>query len=183
MTSPDRGRRPLVQDARRGGGATHGQPRETPTPDGLSGDGAPGGAAPQPSYYMYVVECADGTWYTGYTDDVERRVAAHNAGRGAKYTRVRLPVALVASAQFATRHEAMSAEWHFKRLTRRPPAPPLPAALDRPRTQTARTATGCLVRADSIVAERFRISVGTCCRLITVQYISSVNNIEIHAFI
>ncbi len=87
-------------------------------PDGLSGDGAPGDAAPQPSYYMYVVECADGTWYTGYTDDVERRVAAHNAGRGAKYTRVRLPVALVASARFATRHEAMSAEWHFKRLTR-----------------------------------------------------------------
>lgn len=118
MTSADRGRRPLVQDARRGGGATHGQPRETPTPGGLSGHGASGDAASQPSYYMYVVECADGTWYTGYTDDVERRVAAHNAGRGAKYTRVRLPVALVASARFATRHEAMSAEWHFKRLTR-----------------------------------------------------------------
>ena len=118
MTSADRGRRPLAQDARRGGGAPHGQPREMSAPDGLSGDGAPGDAAPQPSYYMYVVECADGTWYTGYTDDVERRVAAHNAGRGAKYTRVRLPVALVASARFATRHEAMSAEWHFKRLTR-----------------------------------------------------------------
>lgn len=69
-------------------------------------------------YYMYVVECADGSWYTGYTDDVERRVATHNAGRGAKYTRVRRPVQLIAQAEFATKHEAMSAEWHFKRLSR-----------------------------------------------------------------
>lgn len=70
------------------------------------------------AYYMYVVECADGTWYTGYTDDVQRRVAAHNAGRGARYTRSRLPVTLLASAKFPTRRLAMSAEWHFKRLTR-----------------------------------------------------------------
>lgn len=69
-------------------------------------------------YYMYVVECADGSWYTGYTDDVGRRVAAHNAGRGARYTRSRRPVTLLASAEFPTRGMAMSAEWHFKRLTR-----------------------------------------------------------------
>lgn len=70
------------------------------------------------SYYMYVVECADGTWYTGYTTDVERRVATHNAGKGARYTKVRRPVRLLASALFSTKHEAMSAEYHFKRLSR-----------------------------------------------------------------
>lgn len=67
---------------------------------------------------MYVVRCADGTLYTGYSPDVEARVAAHNAGKGAKYTRARRPVELVASAAFASKHEAMSAEWHFKHLTR-----------------------------------------------------------------
>lgn len=67
---------------------------------------------------MYVVECTDGTLYTGYSPDVEARVAAHNAGKGAKYTKARLPVRLVASAAFETKHEAMSAEWHFKRLSR-----------------------------------------------------------------
>ena len=61
-------------------------------------------------HYMYVLECADGTLYTGYAVDVERRVAVHNAGRGAKYTRSRLPVTLVANAEFASKHDAMSAE-------------------------------------------------------------------------
>lgn len=69
-------------------------------------------------HFMYVVRCADGTLYTGYSPDVEARVAAHNAGRGAKYTKARRPVELVASAAFAGKHEAMSAEWHFKRLAR-----------------------------------------------------------------
>lgn len=69
-------------------------------------------------HYMYVVACADGTWYTGYTTNVERRVAAHNAGRGARYTKARRPVELVACAAFATKHEAMSAEYHFKQLER-----------------------------------------------------------------
>ena len=69
-------------------------------------------------HYMYVVKCADGTLYTGYSPDVEARVAAHNAGKGAKYTKTRRPVELMASAAFETKHEAMSAEWHFKRLSR-----------------------------------------------------------------
>lgn len=69
-------------------------------------------------HYMYVVACADGTWYTGYTTDVERRIAAHNAGRGARYTKTRRPVELVACAAFDTKHEAMSAEYHFKQLER-----------------------------------------------------------------
>ncbi len=71
-----------------------------------------------PSFYLYVLECADGTWYTGYTVDVAERVRAHNAGAGAKYTRSRLPVRLLAQAAYATKHEAMSAEFRFKRLSR-----------------------------------------------------------------
>lgn len=76
-------------------------------------------AAEAPSFFLYVLECADGTWYTGYTVDVAARVQAHNAGAGAKYTRSRLPVRLLVQAAYATKHEAMSAEYRFKRLTRR----------------------------------------------------------------
>lgn len=69
-------------------------------------------------YYAYFVRCADGTLYGGYTDDLSRRLAAHNSGHGAKYTRSRLPVELVYWEQFPTRQEAMSREWHLKRLSR-----------------------------------------------------------------
>lgn len=69
-------------------------------------------------HYLYVLACSDGTLYTGYTVDVARRVAAHNGGRGAKYTRARTPVTLVASAEFETKHDAMSAEYRFKQLSR-----------------------------------------------------------------
>lgn len=71
------------------------------------------------SFFLYVVECVDGTWYTGYTTDVDARLHAHNAGEGAKYTRSRRPVRLIAQASFPTKHEALSAEYHFKRLTRK----------------------------------------------------------------
>lgn len=70
-------------------------------------------------HHMYVLECSDGTLYTGYTVDVEQRLCAHNSGRGAKYTAARRPVRLVAQAAFSTKHEAMSAESRFKRLSRR----------------------------------------------------------------
>ena len=69
-------------------------------------------------YYLYVLECGDGTLYTGYTPDVEARLAQHRAGTGAKYTRGRGPLTLLASAEFPTKHDAMSAEYRFKRLTR-----------------------------------------------------------------
>ena len=69
-------------------------------------------------YYAYMVRCRDGTLYTGYTNDTEKRVMAHNSGKGAKYTRIRLPVELVYSEEFDTKEEAMSREWHIKRLTR-----------------------------------------------------------------
>ncbi|WP_294157674.1 GIY-YIG nuclease family protein [uncultured Selenomonas sp.] len=68
--------------------------------------------------YTYIVRCADGTLYTGWTDDIEKRIAAHNSGHGAKYTRTRLPVTLVHVEQFDTKEAAMSREWHIKRLTR-----------------------------------------------------------------
>ena len=70
-------------------------------------------------FYCYILECADGTLYTGYTDNPERRLAVHNAGKGAKYTRSRLPVKLAALWEFSSKSEAMSAEARIKFLTRR----------------------------------------------------------------
>ena len=69
-------------------------------------------------YFAYIMRCADGTLYTGYTDDITRREAAHNSGRGAKYTRSRLPVKMVYHESFATRSEAMKRECDIKRLSR-----------------------------------------------------------------
>lgn len=70
------------------------------------------------TYFMYVLSCSDQTLYTGYTTDIEQRFQAHNAGKGAKYTRGRTPVELMVCLQFETKHEAMSAEYHFKKLSR-----------------------------------------------------------------
>ena len=69
-------------------------------------------------HFMYVIGCADGSLYTGYSPDVQARFAAHQAGTGAKYTRGRGPLNLLAVAKFATKHNAMSAEYRFKRLNR-----------------------------------------------------------------
>ena len=69
------------------------------------------------SWWVYILRCADGSLYTGYTDDVERRLAVHQSGKGAKYTRSRLPVELVYFEEFDTKEEAMSREWHIKRLS------------------------------------------------------------------
>ncbi|QDX40139.1 GIY-YIG nuclease family protein [Salarchaeum sp. JOR-1] len=71
------------------------------------------------SHYVYVLECADGTYYTGYTTDVERRVAEHDAGDGAKYTRGRTPVTLRHVEEYDTRSGAMSREYEIKQLSRR----------------------------------------------------------------
>lgn len=70
-------------------------------------------------HYVYVVECADGTYYTGYTTDVDRRIAEHNAGDGAAYTRGRHPVELVHVERYATRSAAMAREHEIKTLRRR----------------------------------------------------------------
>ena len=69
--------------------------------------------------YTYILECADGTYYTGWTNNLEKRLASHNAGTASKYTKSRRPVRLLYSESFSTKEEAMSREWHIKRLTRK----------------------------------------------------------------
>ena len=67
--------------------------------------------------YVYLLRCADGSLYCGWTTDPEARLAAHNSGRGAKYTRSRLPAELVYTEAYEDRHEALSREWHIKRMS------------------------------------------------------------------
>jgi putative endonuclease len=67
--------------------------------------------------FAYMVECADGSVYCGYTNDLSKRIKAHNSGKGAKYTRSRLPVRLIYFEEFDTKEEAMSREWHLKKLS------------------------------------------------------------------
>lgn len=68
--------------------------------------------------YTYILKCADGSLYCGWTNNLEKRLSAHNAGTASKYTRTRRPVELAYFEQFETKHEAMSREYHIKRLTR-----------------------------------------------------------------
>ncbi|MEW6286496.1 MAG: GIY-YIG nuclease family protein [Chloroflexota bacterium] len=68
--------------------------------------------------FCYIVECADGTYYTGWAVDPDKRVQAHNAGRGAKYTRTRRPVRLVYVEEQPDRKSAMKREIQIKRLGR-----------------------------------------------------------------
>ena len=70
-------------------------------------------------YYVYVVQCADGTLYTGITNDLIRRLVEHNSSRrGAKYTRGRRPVTLLYSEEFSDRATASAAEFQIKKLSR-----------------------------------------------------------------
>lgn len=68
--------------------------------------------------FTYILRCADGTYYTGWTNNLEKRLAAHNAGMASKYTRSRRPVELVYHECFETKEEAMGREWRIKQLTR-----------------------------------------------------------------
>lgn len=68
--------------------------------------------------YTYILRCNDGTYYTGWTVDLEKRIETHNTGKGAKYTRNKLPVELMYYETFDTKQEAMSREYHIKKLTR-----------------------------------------------------------------
>lgn len=68
--------------------------------------------------YTYILECADGTLYTGWTSDLQKRIDTHNAGNGAKYTRSRLPVRLVYFEAHTEKQEAMRRECQIKRMTR-----------------------------------------------------------------
>ena len=69
------------------------------------------------SHYVYLVRCCDGSLYCGYSTDPVRRAAVHNSGKGAKYTRSRLPVELVWTEAHPTKQAALSREWHLTRLT------------------------------------------------------------------
>ncbi len=68
--------------------------------------------------FTYILECADGTLYTGWTTDLTKRIQAHNEARGAKYTRGRLPVKLVYFEKLATSQLARQRECAIKKLTR-----------------------------------------------------------------
>lgn len=68
------------------------------------------------TWYTYIVRCADQTLYTGITNDIRKRIDAHNQGTGAKYTRSRRPVILVYTEEFTTRSAAASREYQLKKL-------------------------------------------------------------------
>lgn len=68
--------------------------------------------------FTYILRCADGTLYTGWTNDLKKRLQAHNNGTGAKYTRTRRPVKLLYFEAFPTKEEAMRREWKIKQMTR-----------------------------------------------------------------
>lgn len=70
-------------------------------------------------YVTYLLRCADGSLYCGWTNHLEKRVEAHNSGKGAKYTKSRRPVQLVYYEVFATKQEAMRREWQVKQLSRK----------------------------------------------------------------
>lgn len=68
--------------------------------------------------YTYIVECQDGSYYTGWTNNLDKRIQAHNDGKGAKYTKSKRPVKLVYYETFETKREAMQREYAIKQMTR-----------------------------------------------------------------
>ncbi|MBP3634564.1 MAG: GIY-YIG nuclease family protein [Oscillospiraceae bacterium] len=70
------------------------------------------------NWYTYMVRCRDGSLYTGYTNDVKQREKVHNTGKGAKYTKSRLPVSLVYYEEFADKSQALKRECAIKKLTK-----------------------------------------------------------------
>lgn len=68
--------------------------------------------------YTYILKCNDNTYYTGWTNNLEKRIHCHNSGNGAKYTKTRLPVELVYYEEFSTKQEAMKREYAIKQLNR-----------------------------------------------------------------
>ena len=70
------------------------------------------------NYFTYILRCADGTLYTGYTTELEKRVEVHNSGKWAKYTRIRRPVELIYSEKHASRSEACKREYAIKQMKR-----------------------------------------------------------------
>lgn len=69
--------------------------------------------------YVYIVQCQDGSYYTGWTNQLEKRIKAHNNGKGAKYTKARRPVKLIYYETYSNKREAMKREYEIKKLTRK----------------------------------------------------------------
>lgn len=69
-------------------------------------------------FYIYMVRCKDGTLYTGFTNDVEARIRTHNEGKGARYTRGRLPVALAYTESYTDKSSALRREYEIKQYPR-----------------------------------------------------------------
>lgn len=69
--------------------------------------------------YTYILKCNDGTLYTGWTNNIDKRLKDHNDGKGAKYTKVRRPVELIYYEEFELKEEAMKREYAIKQLTRK----------------------------------------------------------------
>jgi len=68
--------------------------------------------------YVYILRCADNTLYTGWTNDLGKRIKAHNSGKGAKYTKARKPLELIYFEEYKTKKEAMKREYEIKQLAR-----------------------------------------------------------------
>nr|WP_296265793.1 GIY-YIG nuclease family protein [uncultured Merdimonas sp.] len=69
--------------------------------------------------YTYIVQCKDGSLYTGWTNNLEKRIKAHNEGKGAKYTKARRPVKLMYYEEFSSKEEAMRREYEIKHMSRK----------------------------------------------------------------
>lgn len=70
------------------------------------------------SHFVYIVRCSDNSLYTGYTNNIEARINKHNAGKGAKYTKIRRPVVLVYQEMYETKSKALRREYEIKTFTR-----------------------------------------------------------------
>jgi len=70
-------------------------------------------------WYIYILKCSDGSLYTGITNNLNKRVLTHNKGKGAKYTKTRLPVVLMASFEAEDRSKASKEEYRIKQLSRK----------------------------------------------------------------
>ena len=98
------------------------------------------------SAWVYVLQCRDGSFYTGWTNDLEKRVRTHQMGRGGKYTRSRLPVKLAKAWKKKNRKEAMSAEVLFKQLTRKEKIDKLRGLAKRRTSARVRSRAGYVTR-------------------------------------
>jgi putative endonuclease len=69
-------------------------------------------------WFLYILECSDDSFYTGISNNIEKRIKEHNSGKGSKYARAKLPVALIYSETFDSKSQALKREIEVKRLTR-----------------------------------------------------------------